>query len=336
MIRPFGLRDILTIRRLLARGVAFDLRRLLLSASSPTSAALFGYFTHNQLGTVTCMNDDSDGGLKGFAQVRPRADRAEWDLAFLAPSLDQHKDASRLWHELLSHLIILGASHDILRIYARSSEDAEVEDVLRGVGFTLVTREEVFSLSFIPAQPPSLNPPTGLRPVEREDRWALSELWRQVVPPLVRQAHGDSPYWGAGAHRILKGPAPAQEFVWIERGEIAAYLGLSSGPRGHWLDIIVRPEHRADLLPHIGYVLSLTQCSASAPLYCPVADNSIGLGWVLRTLKFESHARQVTFVVHTAARVPVRRPIVIPSLEAGIDVGTPVGHINSGRGDPNT
>lgn len=312
------------VRQLQPQGVAFDLRRLLLYSSSPLHSAVAGYLTNHHLGTITCVyRDDGRGSsLKGFAQVWPRADDAEWDLAFLAPSLERQGNVSALWLRLLSDLIVLGAERGTLRIYVRSAEDAEAEDIFRQVGFTIIIREEVFASSRVPAPIPL---PKGLRPVTPEDRPALNELYAQVVPQLVQQAEGVAPHWWATRQRMR--PVSAKEYVWADKGLIIAYLGLCCSSRGYWLETMVRPEFRADLLPHLKYLLTLTRCSANTPVYSPVPDYSVGVGWLLRTLGFEPYARQVLMVVHTAARVPIRRPMLVPGLERGVDVSTNVGHV---------
>ena len=97
------------------------------------------------------------------------------------------------------------------------------------------------------------------------------------------------------------------------------YLGLTSGPKGYWLEIIVRPERRADILPYVKHVISQTDCSPYRPIYCPVTDYSVGLGWILRTLQFDMYAGQVLFVAHTVAHVPVTRPLLMRSLEGTIE-----------------
>jgi hypothetical protein len=332
VIRLFGLRDILMLRQLEAQGVGFDLRQLLLYSPSPVRSALVGYLTHYQLGTITCVHEGKgkgDGGnLRGFAQAWPRTDQAEWDLAFLAPALDEHRNAPDLWYRLLTYMIILGAEQGALRIYARMSEDAEAEDLFRQAGFTVLSREEIFAL---PREVSPAPAPKGLRWVMPQDRWALEELYRQVVPQLVQQAEGFSPHWGMTHRRVLASSAPAHEYVWTEKGQIVAYLGLCNSPRGHWLEIVVRPEYRAETLPSIKYMLTLAKCSAKQPIYCPVPDYDVGLGWLLRTLGFESYTRQVLLVAHTVARVPVRRPLIVPTLERSVNIRTPAARSQVGR-----
>lgn len=325
MIRPFGLRHVLAIRRLTPRGVGFDLRCLLLHSPSPASCALLGYLTRHHLGAITCVHERSkDTQTEGFIQVWPRADQAEWDLAFLAPSLDHHGDAPDVWRRLLTHVVVLAAERDVERVCARSSEDAEAEDLLRQAGFTVVEREEIFVLSHQPAPAPS---PKGLRQLDRRDRQALHGFYCQVRPPLMRQAEGLPPLWSTPPHCTSLGLVSTNEYVWAEKARIIAYLGLSSSSRGHWLEIVVRPEHRADVLPYAKHVLTLAHCSARTPLYCPVPDHNVGLGWLLRTLGFESYTRQVLLVAHTVARVPLGRRIMISGLERSVDTGASPGHM---------
>jgi len=333
VIRLFGLRDVLMVKQLQSQGVAFDLRRLLLHSSPPLYSALSGYLTHYNLGTITCVHEGTKEGknLKGFAQVWPRADQAEWDIVFLSPSLERHENAADLWYRLLTYLTILGAEQGILRIYARSSEDAEAEDIFRQAGFTVIAREEVFALRREPAAAPR---PSGLRLLAPQDGRALEELYRQAVPQLVQQAEGLPSHSGLAHYRLPLGSRRGQEYVWAEEGKIIAYMGWYSSPRGCWLEIVARPEHRANTPPCIKHILTLMGCSETMPVYCPVPDYDVGLGWLLRTLGFESCTRQVLLVVHTAARVPVRRKIMVAGLERSVNVHTSVGNLSqmaSGR-----
>lgn len=328
MIRLFGLRDVLMVKQLQPQGVAFDLRWLLLHSTPPLHSALAGYLTHYNLGTITCVhegNSKEGRNLKGFAQVWPRPAQAEWDLVFLSPALERHERAADLWYRLLTYLSILGAEQGILRIYARCAEDAEAEDIFRQAGFTVVVREELFALRREPAAAPR---PGNLRPLSAQDLRAVEELYRQAVPQLVQQVEGRPPAIGLARYRLPLGSRRGQEYLWIEEGKVLAYMGWYSSPKGSWLEVVARPEYRANALPGIKYVLSLTGCSETMPIYCPVPDYDVGLGWLLRTLGFEPCGRQVLLVRHTAARVPVRHRLVVPGLERGVNVHTSVGNLS--------
>ena len=303
--------------------MGFDLKRLLLFSQSPTQSALLGYLTHDHLGAITSLHTSARGDPpRGFAQVHPRPDRREWDLGFLCPSLDHHSDAARLWLDLLKHVIVRGAQLHVNRVYARSSEDAEAEDILRQAGFSVILREEVFALS-APASPAAR--PKGLRLLDDQDGPALGRLCCHAEPRLPQAAQGLSLRSNCPPPLLLTRAVTSTEHVWMAKDEALAYLRLMQSPSGFWLDIVVRPERRAELLPHIKYVLTLTDCSPATPVYCPVPDYGVGLGWLLRTVGFETFARQVLLVAHTLARASVRRPLMIPSLEGSIDVSAPVG-----------
>lgn len=323
MIRLFGLRDVLLVKQLQPQGVAFDLRWLLLHSTSPLQSALAGYLTRYQLGTITCVHEGRrDGqGLRGFVQVWPRPAQAEWDLVFLSPALERHENAADLWYRLLTYLSILGAEQGILKIWVRSAEDAEAEDVFRQAGFTVVMREELFVLR---QEAKAASWPSGLRLLTPQDLHALEELYRQAVPQFVQQVEERPPHLSLARYRLPLGAHRGQEYIWVEGGKALAYMGWYHSPRGAWMEIMARPEYRADALPYIRYVLALTGCSTARPVYCPVPDYDVGLSWLLRALGFEPCTRQVLLVRHTAARVPVRPKIVVPGLERSVNVHTSV------------
>ncbi|MFO7917289.1 MAG: hypothetical protein R6V13_04335 [Anaerolineae bacterium] len=303
--------------------IAFDTRRLLLYAPSPTAAAILGYVTHHHLGAITYIQQDSAAGeMKGFVEAWPRTNRPEWDLAFLAPSLDGG-GAGKVWQRLLSRLIVVAGEKNISRIYARPQE-AQVEQILRQVGFTLVRREEILVLTSQTAPAP---PVEGLRSIEAGDGGALRALCHRVQSHLGKGTEDVSPHRILDFYPYLHNGTTKDEYVWRQKGTLVAYLGLEGSPRGYWLDIVVDPDSRADLLPCLEYILGLTECAEKMPLYCPVADNVSWLGGLLQDLGFTSYTRQAVLVAHTKARTSVRCEIPVTALEKGIDMGAPVGQM---------
>lgn len=317
MIRPFGLRDAWLIKHLQARGTAFDLKRRLLSSSSPILLAVAGLATQHHAGAFTYVHEGLDGsGRQGFVQLTPRDDDLAWDLTFLSPSLDDHKASVVLWQDLLSHAVLAGVEEKVLRLYARCPDDAETETLLRRAGFSLVTREEVFAVSTGPG-PAAM--PRGFREADSEDGWALRELHRQVVPPLVFQAQGTSEIDISGSMIPSLGTRH-HDYLWTEKGRIIAHLSLESGAQGHWIECVVRPDYRADLLPYIKYLMSIIDVSSDRPIYFSVPDYSVGLGWLLRTLGYDSYAEQLVMVAHTVSRVAICRPILMAGMEGTVDI----------------
>jgi len=334
VFRLFGLRDVLLLRRLGLQGVAFDLRRQLLDGSTPMHDALVGYLTAHHLGAITCVfrARQAEDGLSGFVQVSAGATDADWDLAYMAPSLDYHLDAGGAWCRMLGNLVLLGAEHGVQRICVRSAEDAEAEDLFRRSGFTVVSREEVFALDR-EAKPAPL--PRGLRRATPHDQWALDELYRQVVPKVVQQAEGCAPRWRLRPSRGMRPRRTVEHYVWADKGRMLACLHLHKTDRGSWLEVLTRPEQRGDVLPHLRYLLTQASPSAQTPVYCPVPDHAVGLGWLLRTMGFEPYTRQVLLVAHTVTRVSARSRLVVPGLEHSVDVSRPMGHVSpSGESRP--
>lgn len=322
MIRLFGLRDVVKMGQLQSQGLSFDLRRNLLYPPSPVRAAIVASLSQFHAGGLTAVHVTSadDDGAEAFAQVWSDASRTAWDLTFLAPSLEFAPQAVDAWQQLLTHLMVLGAQQGISRIRARTNEDPETEHALRRAGLTLVSREEVFACS---QQLPPAPLPKGLRRATRRDRYSLEELYRKAVPLLVGQVEG-FPAAARGSLARLS-VVSFEDYVWAEKGRLVAHIGLWSGPRAYWLDVLVHPEYRADVLPYVRFVLTRTESRATRPVYCPVSDYGVGLGWLLRTIGFTPYARQSLLVGHTASRVPVRERVLARGLESGVKVGTPLG-----------
>lgn len=325
MIRRFGLRDIKLVSQLQTRGVAFDLKQLLMSPGTPLAAALVGLLSHEQLGTLTSIFDETCNHTRkrGFVSVSPRRHLPYWDLAFLAPALDAAPHATYIWARLLSYLAILGANSGITRIYAQAAEDPEVEEVLHQAGYSVISRAEAFVLV---GRPSPVMAPRGLHRVEPQDEPALLRLYHEVVPPLVQQAEGMRLPWSASL-RAFGFLASNRAYVWADKDRANAFIGMRETARANWLEVIVRPEYRAEILPVIKHVLANSGNLTGVPLYCLVSDYNIGLSWVLRALGFESYSRQVMFVQHTMVKVPTKQRVLVASLEGGMDISAPAGTV---------
>jgi len=334
--RPFALRDVTAFRRLASQGVFFDLRQSLLHGSSPLASALLGLVTHQHWGAITCVHEPplerSNGQpRRAFCQVLPRPDGVSWDLSFLYPALDQASWASRSWLDQLQYMMVLGGQRQVERLCARAPEDGGIEETLRSAGLCVVGREEVFYLDQSAKHAPQ---PKGLLRMTWEHRQAVRALRLAVQPRLRRQAERMLPC-DEVAYPQPPGTATRDEYVWQIDDQVMAYLALSQTRRASWLDAVVRPEVRAEMAPHLRYLVGLAEPNRQRPLYCAVPDHSIGLGWVLRTLSFKAYSRQSLLVGFPLARVGVRRPMVIPGLEGSVDIGTPVQGISRPGVDPN-
>jgi hypothetical protein len=321
VIRPFGLRDVLTIRHLQTLGASFDLKRRLLSSLNPARSAVLGLVSGHRMGARTLVHTGPSGNAEplAFIQLIPREDGSAWDVVALAPGLDAEfpyngLTPAGLWQDLLVYAILAAAQQNVARIYAQSPCGDESEMLLRRTGFTVVGCEEVFALA---AESPAMPLPAGFRPVQDSDAWMLDQLYRGVIPPLVYRAQWEGA--GEASPAQLSAGEGREGFVWAEDATLQAHLSVESSPRGHWIDCVVRPERRAELLPHIRYLLHLIGVSPTRPVYFCVPDYAVGLAWLLRTLGFATRGRQQVMVAHTVSRVPVARPIVVEGLKGQPD-----------------
>lgn len=317
MARTFALRDLGMLKHLEQRGVGFDLRNSVIHPRAPSHSALIGYLTRHRLGAVTCVQDVD--GAQGFVQVWPQGDTLSWHLSYLAPSLNEQPDAAEIWRCLLLQLLRYAAAKGVLRVFARCTEDAEIEETLRQNGFGLVTREEAYVLTHAPSPVPA---PRGLRRLDVGDQWSLHKLYAQAVPSFVQKAEGLTPQESRSPLQTLASP-PDDHYVWVDRGEMVAHFAVSRGQLGTWMDSVVRPDRRGDVLPYLRHILAQQPCSPERPLYVCVPDYAVGLGWLLRTLGGETFARQAVMVAQTTARETVVRPAIVPALDAA-DRGAPV------------
>ena len=296
---------------------------------------MLGLATHQHWGAITCTQEPSLGHATGqprkaFAQVWPRSDGVSWDLSFLTPSLDQAAWVAKSWLDLLQLLMVLGGQRQVQRLCARVPENNAIEETLRQAGLCVIGREEIFCLS---QRVKYVAAPNGLQRMTWEHRQAVRALYHAVQPRLQHQAESMRPCEGTAYYHPPR-PGNSDAFVWQVDNQVVAYFGLAETSRGGWLEVIVRPEVRGDIAPHIRYMVGLAAPNRQQPLYCAVPDHSIGLGWILRTLSFDSFARQSLLVGYPLARIGVRRPMVIPGLERRVDIGTPAQGMQHEGTDP--
>jgi len=331
VIRLFGLRDILLVKELEAESVALDLQRHILYQTTPSRSALIGLLTAHRLGPMTWVREVPRGsdGVRGFVQVRTSLGGGDWYLTTAAPSLANDAGAESIWRELLGFLGRQAAEYRTLRILARVPEDSDEERVLRCAGYIVSRRAEIFRLR---GGLPGTRQPAGLYPASSRDEWAIRELCRQVVPRRVQQAETSIPGRDDGLFGDSLIGGIVDGYVWSQEQRLDAYFALQTAPRGCWLRIVVRPERRGDIAPHLQYILSSSHASGETPVYCPVLDYAVGVGWILRTLGFESIGRQVCMVRHVAERVSARRVVAVSGLDGSVDVRASVGNIRSAGG----
>lgn len=319
MIRPFNFLDILLIKELQGEGMQLDLERALLWPHTPLMAALSARIPFREIGALTYVLDAVEGGerQRGFAQVRARRSRAEWDIVYLAPSPSKRGDVHTVWERLITHLCAEGGERGILRLFAKPPEEREGLEAFLQLGFSVYAREEIFRLARVPSDLSGCIA-APLRPQRADDAWELQRLYRDIAPQPVRLAEGD---WGSplGEGYILED----------ERG-IVGHLRLINGKRAHWLKMLLHPKAQGQADEPLRFGLSLLMRYPPCPIYCGARGYETGLRDALERSGFRPFARRSLLVKHTTARVKEPSFRLVPGLKKGIEAAPTVSQINKG------
>ena len=120
MIPPV-IQDLRALAELAAHGVELDMERLRLSATSPLTDALASRVSFGSMGAETYVlyaNGRKQHAL-GVVQARPRKNRPEADITFIAPALDHDADAVTTWYRLLAEATRGLGEMGVQRVYAQ-------------------------------------------------------------------------------------------------------------------------------------------------------------------------------------------------------------------------
>ncbi|MBC7264264.1 MAG: hypothetical protein H5T64_07875 [Chloroflexi bacterium] len=319
LIRAFGLRDCLLIWHLERQGTALDLRSALLGRRSPLHAAISALLTHSVNSIYTGVLDEVEGGqhFSGVVQVALRRDLPEWDIVFLAPSLQYSAEAEKIWYRLLLHVARAAGERGVQRVYAKLVEDGRAEAIFRKAGYVVYATESVF---WHPGPICAEATEPLLQPRRAADEWGMQQLYRRTTPHIVQQAEEFASRDGGFSLTGLPWHTRDRHYVYEQNGEIVSMLSLASTGTGHWFRLTVSPEvaHLTDRL--VGDALAVIAGLGSRPVYCAVRTYDSGIQGPLQERGFRFLADQILMVKH--AVVPVREPARV--LAPGLDQRTGV------------
>ncbi len=324
MIRPFGLNDILLMRRLQHRSATLAIEHTLTHPRAPLWIALTAPWPWVGFGIATyVLNEQVQGDeLAGFVQLMKRAARPEADVLFLSPALPigEASDpiADAVWHRLLDHCVFSSAGHGLQRIFASSPDGGPEETCLRDAGFSLYAREQIYRLAAVPPPAPLM---AGFRPQGPQDSWALQRLYTRSTPKLVQNAEGAVTGDVGSPPLSWWEPDRWQGQVWEPAGEVRGAVQVHVGRAGHWLRLwgssMLAPREARSLIEQGLRLVASAQGRGNAghvPIYATVRDYDIGLSGALTGFGFAPFADRVRFVKHTVAAI--REPASTTSIPA--------------------
>jgi hypothetical protein len=316
VIRPFGLNDVLLVRRLQRASAALAVEHILTHPQAPLWIALTAPWPWAGVGVATYVLDEGNAGerLAGFVQLIKRAARPEADLLHIAPALatadGDDPAVAAIWDRLLIHCTRAAGGHGLLRIFASIPDGGPEEACLRTATFSLYSRETICRLAVVPQVK---DIPQGFRPQLPQDSWALQRLYTNGTPRLVQQAEGALTGEVGSPPLSWWEPDRWHGIVWEPAGEVRGAVQVHVGRAGHWLRVwgtntLASRELRS--LVEQGLSTIANGCDrrrAALPVYATVRDYEVGLSSVLTGFGFAPYAYRARFVKHTTATV--QRPV---------------------------
>ena len=310
MIRPFHLRDTLSVARLQQVGVPLDVEEQLTHPRSPLRSVLIGSILSPQAGPSTFIIDqrDEQGRQLGFAQMRARPGRLERDVVFISPALNAGQGGHAVWQRLLTHLCIQTAERGNLRLYAGLPIDSEEFHIFKNVGFIAYGQEEIYELK--PQARQNAQPTTlTLRPQQASDGWGLQKLYGTATPRTVQNVEGLAQGQWALPPRRWGEQGRRAGYVWEERGELLGALYVRTGKSGYWIRTLLHPE-AVDEAEALGQAALNLIPETNLPLYFAIRQYEIGWRSVLADLGFQPYTSQTLVVKPMAVRIRKKSPIL--------------------------
>ena len=321
MFGSFTVGDSLRVYRLQRKGVSLDLQRSLTQPSKPLWEAWLAFLTQQEMGRPTYVLSDLQDG-EGFVQLRFRPHQAAVDVSFLAPALEEGRDATKVWSRLLDGSCIEVARRGIQRVFANLPESGVEADLFYQAGFTLYAGEDVYRLAQMPKSGYQGERP-GLRPQRPEDWPSIQKLCVAITPQRVRQAEGGiSIAAGLARHRqhyVLPGG---------DGDELAAVVSVYVGAQARWLRLLVHPDARDVTETLVHWAVAMFESNLALPVFCNVRQYEGGIRAALEAAGFERYAARALMVKHTLAWSKTSAPELVAALQSSAEVVPPAFHIN--------
>lgn len=341
MIRPFQVSDIFLIQRLSTQATKLNATQAVLQPQSALWTALSAVnpFVTADVTTYVLKQTGHRLARAGFLQLRKRPGRPEAEIILLTPALDTPNGHPAIWEKLLSYAIQEAARLNYARLFVDVPDQPLTVTTFAHVGFKVYKRQTIWRLQR--ENLPHLGSMDGytIRPVQAQDEWALTQLYRAVTPGDVRRAEGLVEAEG-GLSPILAPSAFGSNFHYAlaESEGITGSIQLIRGRRGTWLqlwtDTLKPGSARNQAL--VRFALDRVQSERMPfPIYIGVNDYHGGLSAILNDYGFAPFTDRVHMVKPVLAwardAVPVRKPALEPVAEV---VTTPFSPGVSGEGGP--
>ena len=197
---------------------------------------------------------------------------------------------------LIERACLRAAGEGKLRVSARAEEDSDACDLLRWLGFTSITREQVY---FGPCDARSSEGGSELEPLHPEDAWDVWKLYNRTEPAGVQRAEALTPSTWQRGRRLRSGRR--REWVYHSApGEAALHAELRLGKRSAALNLHYDPEYRRLLPDAINQARLAAAQHGAGTLYCTARDHQAELSGVLEEMGHSLLVSQSRLVMYTS------------------------------------
>ena len=302
-VRPLDLLDLPFIYKYRHQVVPLDSARALTQANLLEANAFFSNLkSDREMATAISKQDGS--ALLG--QVTHSNTSPYANLAFLAPPQRSDLDHAAL----LNYLAVQAGAWGCLYLLAEVDECSPIFKSLRQAGFSMYAWQRVWKLT-------GTGQPGGQDPwleTQEPDLVAIQSLYSQIVPAMLQPVE----------------PLPRQSsgLVCRQDGELKAYLSLTYGPSGIWVQPLIHPD--ANCLPGwMNALLAAIPDRHNRPVYFCVRSYQAWLTSMLEELGASAGERQAVMIRHLAVLKRVEETLAVKNVEpAWAKSATTVNRIN--------
>lgn len=329
MIRSVAPGDLWSLRRKPRNQVVLYTEGLLANAHRPAWLALRCLLQGSGRELGMAVYPYRNGAA--VVQAVGRSGRPEQDIVYLASVGTRPASAPsdyELWYRLLERLTAQAGHTQVQRLYAAVPvQHNEVREIFRQTGFQAFAHSSILHLSG-----PDWDQGTSLAPMRhqsRRDHWAIHKLYGSITPRQVQHAEvRNARHWALPMPSVWR-RVRTQAWVLGPDDDLTAYLRLASGPSGHVFSLLIRPDARDAAVDVLRF--GLAQLSDTRPAYLLLREYQGELLAPAEDLGFQPIGEQALLVKSTV--VPVRRPLLVPVLEPGLEPRVPAPRISTPRED---
>jgi hypothetical protein len=329
MIRSVAPGDLWSLRRKPRNQLLLYTEGLLAQPHRPVWFGLRCLLAGNRRERTTLMYQDR--GVSAVVQAQGRDGRPEQDIIYLASMgarTSRLPSDHDLWFRLIERLCAHAGYSHVQRLYAAlPSTSNEVREIYRQLGFQAYTHTTILHLSG-----PDWDQGTTLAPMRmqaRRDHWAIHKLYGAVTPHVVQHAEvRNARHWALPLNQPYAG---RRYMAWVlgPDDDLTAYVRLVSGSVGNVLTLLVRPDAREQVVDVLRF--GLAQISDSRPVYLILREYQGELIASAQALGFQPIGEQTLLVKNTVQYV--RRPLLAPAFEAGLEPQITAPRISTARED---